>query len=93
MPSIVVGGVNFQEARPELLAVGPVVRPRPGRLDEFARGDQRRVPHDGDEIALAACLHPQDAKAVVRVVERDALDEAGEVLLGRCGRNRRVVYD
>jgi hypothetical protein len=42
------------------------------------------MPDHGDQLAVAACLRPQDAKAVVGVVERDALDEAGENLAVRC---------
>jgi hypothetical protein len=33
---------------------------------------------NGDQIAPAARLHPQDAEAAVLVVEGDALDKAGE---------------
>jgi hypothetical protein len=40
---------------------------------------------DGDQIPLAACLHPQDTEPTVLVVEGDALDETGEVLAFECG--------
>ena len=33
---------------------------------------------DRDQIAVAACLDPQNAEATVGIVEGDALDKAGE---------------
>jgi hypothetical protein len=36
------------------------------------------MPDHRDQLAMAAGLRPQDTEAVVSVVERDALDEAGE---------------
>jgi hypothetical protein len=41
---------------------------------------------DGDQVALAACLHPQHAEPAVLVVEGDALDETGEILAFECSR-------
>ena len=38
---------------------------------------------DGHQIAVAARFRPENAKAVLGVVEGDALDEAGEHFLGR----------
>jgi hypothetical protein len=38
---------------------------------------------EGDEIALASSFDAQNAEAVLGVVERDAIDEAGEPQL-RC---------
>ena len=70
-----------QEIGAELHAVRPVVDPPAARLDELAGADRRGMADDGDQVALAARLHPQDAEAAVLVVEGDALDEAGEVLL------------
>jgi hypothetical protein len=49
-------------------------------LDELAGANRRGMADDGDEIALAARLHPQHAKAAVLVMERHPLDKAGEVL-------------
>ena len=37
------------------------------------------MPDDGDQITLAARLHPQHAEAAILVVEGNPLDEAGEV--------------
>ena len=70
-----------QEIGAELHAVRPVVDPPPARLHELAGADRRGVADDGDQVALAARLHPQHAEAAVVVVEGDALDETGEVLL------------
>ena len=36
------------------------------------------MPDGSQEIRLPACLHAQHAEAVVRVVEGDAFDQAGE---------------
>jgi hypothetical protein len=60
--------------------VRPIIDPPAARLDEFAGTDRRGMADDGDQIALAACLQPQDAEPTVLVVKGDALDEAGEVL-------------
>ena len=68
--------------------MGPIVDPPAARLDELAGADRCRMADDGDQIALAARLHPQDAEAAVLVVEGDPLDEAGEVLAFGCGRRR-----
>ena len=38
--------------------------------------------NDGHQIAMAARLRPENAEAVLAVVEGDALDEAREHLLG-----------
>jgi hypothetical protein len=56
---------------------------RTGRGDPFAGGDPRRVANDGHQIAVAACLRPQNAEAILGVVEGDPLDDAGEEFLGR----------
>ena len=41
------------------------------------------MPHDGHQIAVAARLRPENAKAVLGVMEGDPLDEAGENFLSR----------
>ena len=38
---------------------------------------------DGHQIAVSACLRPQNAEAVFGVVESDPLDEAGKNFLAR----------
>ena len=62
--------------------MGSVIDPFAGRRDPFASRDGRRVPDKGDHVPMTARLHPQDAKAVLRVVERDPLDRAGEDFAG-----------
>src|SRR5215467_9833194 len=58
--------------------MGTVVGPGPTRLDELASGDHRRVPDNGDQITLTSRLDAQHAEAVLGVMERDAVDQAGE---------------
>jgi hypothetical protein len=60
-----------------------VVDPFAGCGDPFAGGDRRSVADDCHQIAVAARLRPEHAKAVLAVVEGDALNEAGENFLGR----------
>ena len=83
MPSMDVGAeVRMKRA----LNCWPWVRSlthSPDGGDPFAGGDRGGVAHDGDQVAMAARLDPQNAEAVLGVVERDALDEAGEDFLGR----------
>ena len=88
MPSTEVGAEVLQKPRLELLAVGAVVDPFARRGDPLAGGDRRGVADHGDEIAMAARLDPQNAEAVLGIVERHPLDQAGEHLLGRCFRLR-----
>jgi hypothetical protein len=38
----------------------------------------------GDQLALATGLNPQDAKAILGVLVSDALDQSGEHLAIRC---------
>src|SRR5512132_448279 len=63
----------------------PVIDPPAARLDELAGTDGRGVSDDGDQVTLAARLHPQDAEAAVLVVESHPLDQAGELLAGEAG--------
>ena len=74
------GWRRAQEARLELRPVRPVVGPDTGGLNEFAGADHRRVANHGHQVALSPRLDAQDAKAIVGVVERDALDQADERL-------------
>src|SRR5262249_20416334 len=71
---------GLKERGPELDTVSPIVDPGPARLDELAGRDYRGMAEDGDDIPLTAGFDPQDAEAVLVVVERDALDEAGQDL-------------
>jgi hypothetical protein len=53
------------------------------RGDPLARGDRRRVTDDGHQIAMSACLRPENAETVLGIVEGEPLDEAGKNFLGR----------
>ena len=79
-------GRGLEEPGAELQAVDAVVDPRPARLHRLAGRDQGGVADHRDGIALPAHPDAQDAAAVVGVVERDALDLAGEVLGPRLAR-------
>jgi hypothetical protein len=43
---------------------------------ELSGGDHRGMADESDEIALASRFDAQDAEAVLRVVECDAVDQA-----------------
>ena len=74
----------MQEGGLELQAVGAVVDPGAGGLDELAGADRGGSADHGDQIALAANLDPQHAEAGLGVVEGHPLDQAGQGLaLGR----------
>jgi hypothetical protein len=45
----------------------------------------------GDQLALATRLDPQDAKAIVGILVRDALDHSGEHLA--IGWRKRALHD
>jgi len=66
--------------RLELQAVGAVIDPQARGGDRFPGGDCRGMADHGDEIAAAMRRHPQHAEAVLLVMERDPLDEAGQHL-------------
>ena len=74
---------GLQKPGLELLAMGAVVDPFAGRGDPFAGGDRCRVTDDRHLIAVSARLCPENAKAVLGVVEGDPLDQTGEHFLGR----------
>jgi hypothetical protein len=57
--------------------VRAVVDPASGRLDELAGGDHRSMPDKGDQVAMAARFDPEHTKAIVGVVECDAIDQTG----------------
>ena len=74
---------GLEKPRLELLAVGAVVDPFAGCGDPLPGGNDRGVADDGHQIAMSARFRPQYAKAVFRIVEGDALDEARQHFLGR----------
>src|SRR5215831_10326133 len=87
MPSTVVGAVAL---RNEALNWTPCVRSltqAPFAWTKFAGRDHRCMADESDEIALASRFDPQHAKAVVRIVERDAVDQSRQDL--RRARQRR----
>jgi hypothetical protein len=57
-----------------------IVHPVTRRSDAFAGRDDRGMPNDRDQIAVATRLDPDDAKAVLGVLISDALDQPGEDL-------------
>ena len=74
---------DLDEHGPELPAVLAVGDPVAGRRGVLAGGDTRGVTHERDQVAFAADLQPQHTEAAVGVVERDSLDEAGELFQRR----------
>ena len=41
---------------------------------------------DGDQVTMSTRLDPENAKAILGIVEGHALDQAGkDLMLGRCG--------
>src|SRR5208337_425082 len=60
-----------------------IVDPFARRGDPLAGGDDGGVADHGHQIAVSARLRPQNAEAVLRVVEGDPLDEARERFLCR----------
>jgi len=55
----------------------------PDAVIHIASGDDGRVADDRHQIAMAARFRPENAEAVLGVVEGYTLDEAGEHFLGR----------
>ena len=70
--------------------MGTVVQPYPGHFDEFASADCSGMPRYRDEVALTLHLYPEHAKAVVRVMECDAVYCAGQQFAAGPLRRRRV---
>jgi hypothetical protein len=65
--------------------MGAVVDPIAGRRDPLAGRDHGGMADQGDQLALATGLNPQDAKTIFGVLVSDALDQAGEHLaIGWC---------
>jgi hypothetical protein len=71
----------------ELLPVFLVDGPAPLRLQPLAGADFRQRADHGHQFAVSARLEAQHAETGFVVVERDAFDEAGDLLwLRRCDR-------
>ena len=67
--------------------MGSVVDPLARRGNPLG-GDAGGVPDGSHQFTMTARLDADDAEAVLGVVVRDALDEAGQNFLGRCVRLR-----
>ena len=83
MPSIDVGAEVF---RNRALNCWPWVRSlihSPEAVIHSPARDRRGVADDGHQVAMSARLRPENAEAVLGVLEGDPLDEAGENFLGR----------
>jgi len=89
------GRAGLEEWGPELQPVLAVVGPAADGLHELAGRDQGGMAHHRHEVPLAARLDPQHAETVVGIVERDPLNQAGEVfcagLMITGGENRHGV--
>ena len=70
-----------QEPGLELLAVGAIVHPFTRRRDPLAGRDGCRVADHCHEVPVPARLRPQNAEAILCIMESDALDEARQHLL------------
>ena len=73
-----LGGAH--EARLELLTVGAVVDPLARGGDPLPRSHHGGMADHGHQVAMPPRLRPQDAEAVLQVVEGDALDQTGQDL-------------
>ena len=69
-----------QEAGLELEAMGAVVVPDAGRLDELTRRDRGGMADDGDQVAMPTRLDAEDAEPVLRIMEGHPLDQTGQNL-------------
>jgi hypothetical protein len=63
--------------------VGAVIDPFAVRGDPFASRNRRRVADYGHEFSMSARLRPQNAEAVLGIVERYTLDKTRQHFLGR----------
>lgn len=72
------GRARLEEDGAELQAMRDVVDPGAAGPHELAGGDRRRVADHGNQIALAAGLHPQDAEPILRVVEGHPFHHPGK---------------
>ena len=83
MPSAPVGGVALSTSALNCRPCVRSVNQMPVAVTHSPAPMRRRVADDRDEVALAARLHLQDGKAVLGIVEGDALDRARQRLQGR----------
>jgi hypothetical protein len=78
-----------QRMRPELQAIAGAGAPFPIRAHHLARRDLGAFADHRHRLALLGELDAQHAKAALGVVERHALDQAGQGLRLRLGRGER----
>ena len=71
---------GFEELRPELQSMGPVVLPAAAGRHPLPSRDRRSVTDGGDEILMAAGFHAKHAEAVLLVVEGHPFHKAGKNL-------------
>jgi hypothetical protein len=83
MRSAEVGGDVHKESGLKLLAVCAIVDPFARRCDPLTGGNSRRMTDNSHDIPMSPRHGPQDAKAVLHIVVRDALDEACKDFLRR----------
>ena len=74
------GRGRLQEGGLELQAVAAVVDPLAGGLDPLARGDHRRPPHHGGQVAPSPHLDAQHAEAGLGIVEGHPLNRTDQHL-------------
>ncbi len=67
----------------ELLAMGAIVHPITRRRDPLAGGDRRGVADHGHQVPMSPRLGPQNAEAILGVVEGDALNQSRQNFLRR----------
>ena len=77
-----IGERGAQKSRLELLAVGAVVDPFARGGDPLTGRNGCGMADNGHDITMPARLGAQNAEAVLGIVVRDALDEAGQNFLG-----------
>jgi hypothetical protein len=78
-------GTGWDDAeglRLELQAVGPIVDPDALALNILARGDGRCRADDGNQVAVATDLDPEDTEARLLTMKRHTLDRPGQVFYG-----------
>ena len=74
-------GGRAHEARPELLAMGVIVNPVARGSDPFSGSDRGGVADDRDQIAVSTRFDPENAEAILSVVERDTFHKTRQDFL------------
>ena len=74
------GRRGLEKLCPELEPVGAIILPNAARRHPFASRNGRRMSDNGEEVLVASRFDPQNAEAVLLVVERDPLHKPGKNL-------------